>query len=77
MIIDLVDPKDDEWGLRYDSDVVPSVGHTISYSVAIGHIREVVVTAVDHLVTSVVGSEGLKQTLVTCEVRKINGQRSQ
>ena len=68
MIIDLVTDKDINW-MRYESNIAPKVGETISTLNPTKNTFEVL--SVDHLVRPESFSDDMKQQLITVTVREI------
>jgi len=68
MIIDLITDRGIAW-MRYQADIAPRVGETISTLEPEAKTFEV--TSVDHLVSPDVATDNMKQLLITVNVEEI------
>lgn len=74
MIIDLKE-KESEFGCRYESNICPNVGDTVTLLQSTSEIERfsAVILECDHLIGRSVGTFGnLTEKLITCTVRRIS-----
>ena len=69
MIIDVVTDKGIQY-MRYESDCSPKIGETIS--IIFPEQVQFRVTAVDHLIKPKLGSDEMRQELITIQVKEEN-----
>ena len=72
MIIDLFE-KNTGWRCTYESDIRPEIGDTVTLLQSISDIKNfyAIILSCDHLIGPTVGSSGLKEKLITCDVKRL------
>lgn len=74
MIIDLREEKS-EFGCRYESNICPNVGDTVTLLQSTDEVKRfsAVILDCDHLIGQTVGTFGnLTEKLITCTVRRLS-----